>query len=462
MKSSNRIVFFNILSTVVLQGITFFTSPVFSRMLGTVNFGIVSVYTTWCTIATSVFSLNVHSTLNVARLNFPEKDKEKYQSSVLFLGILSYLVFGGLIVVLLNPLSDLMKMHKFMIVMLLAHSFEQFCVQMLNAKFTYEFEAGKNCILSIFTTVSSVALSLVLIYQLPPEENYWGRILGQVIAYAFLAIISCVFFLVKGKTLFNRDYWKFCLPLSIPIIFHSLSNLVLEQSDRVMLQHMTSESMVGIYSLASSFSAVVHIIWTSLNNSWSPFYYEYTNQGKIDQMRSHARNYVELFTVLSAGFVLLATEVYHVFAGQDFWGGTMLIPILALGHYFVFLYSFPVNYEFYHKKTGLVATVTLLAAIVNIILNAVFISMYGFIGAGIATCIAHGVQFVFHFISARFIIKGDVFPFKIRFFMPYFLAFVTVVVLVFFTQDLWYLRWGIGAAIGIFELIRILKRKSIF
>ncbi len=462
MKNSNRIVFFNILSTVILQGLAFITSPIFSRLLGTDNYGVVSVYSTWTTLVTSVFSLNVSSSLNIARINLPEEENEKYQSSMLGLGVISYLFFGGLVLLFLKPLSAILKMHEVMIVLLIVHSFGVFCVDMLNTKFTFEFHADKNCVLSVLTAVSTVLLSLVLIYQVPAEINYWGRILGQAITYAGLAVFGCIFFFTKGKTFFKWEYWKFCLPICLPVIFHSISNLVLEQSDRIMLQHLTNDSYVGIYSLAATFGLVVHVLWLSLNKSWSPFYYEYSKEGQINEMRSRARNYIELFTVLSSGFVLLAPEVYHLFAGEDFWGGTNLIPVFALGHYFVFLYSFPVNYEFYKKRTVLVAAVTVSAALVNLVLNYFMIQSFGYLGAAIATCVSHGFQFLFHYISARFIIDRGEFPFRMGLFIPYILAFFVMTGVSFLPMSLWFVRWGIGVVLGVYELRMIIKRKRVF
>ena len=44
MKSKNKIAFFNFLSNILLRGISVFTAPVFSRLLGTSGYGVLSVY----------------------------------------------------------------------------------------------------------------------------------------------------------------------------------------------------------------------------------------------------------------------------------------------------------------------------------------------------------------------------------------------------------------------------------
>lgn len=72
-KSVNKITFYNILSTVLLQGISLFTAPYFSRVLGNSNYGVVSIYTTWATLLSTVFGLQTQSTIAVSKNEFQEK-----------------------------------------------------------------------------------------------------------------------------------------------------------------------------------------------------------------------------------------------------------------------------------------------------------------------------------------------------------------------------------------------------
>ena len=80
--SINKITMYNILSTILLQGVALFTSPIFSRMLGTTNYGIVAIYNTWISVISIVFGLQTQSTIAVARNEYGEDEQEKYQSSI--------------------------------------------------------------------------------------------------------------------------------------------------------------------------------------------------------------------------------------------------------------------------------------------------------------------------------------------------------------------------------------------
>lgn len=457
----NKITIYNIASTLILQGLAFISGPIFSSILGTNNYGVAAVYLTWVQIASAVFSLQAAGTIAIARVNFPMEDQEKFQSSVFLLATICYAGFSLLTIGVCAIVGESIGVSLPMVMLGLAQGWGLYCVTAMNSKFTYEFKANKNFILSVTTSACTIGLSVFLIYQFPAENNYWGRIIGQSSVYTILGVFLLVYILRRGRTFYCKEYWRFTLPIAIPTIFHLLTMIVLNQSDKVLLQSMDSNSAAGIYSLACTFATVLNTLYHALNNSWVPFYYEYTRKNQINEMREHARNYIELFTIVSMGFILLAREIFHVYANRSFWDGTDLIPMFSIGFYFVFLYSFPVNYEFYNKKTKTIAIGTGGAALCNIVMNYFLINLWGIQGAVVATAISHGLQFVFHLICAKRINTGE-YPFRIKDFIPGLIAVCVTCFIYYMTRELWVVRWGIGAVLGIYIVHKMIKRREIF
>ena len=150
-----------------------------------------------------------------------------------------------------------------------------------------------------------------------------------------------------------------------------------------------------------------------------------------------------------------------IFADEEYWMGMPLVPIMVMVVYCTFIYQFAVNYEFFLAKPKYVAIGTTVAGVWNIILNVFFIPRWGIYGAAIATLISYIVLAFIHYIVVRFW-KYDKYPLD---YTPVMIGLVTVVVacVVYKLLDgLMLVRWGIGICLGVYLVIQVCKRKTVF
>lgn len=461
MKNKNKIAFLNFLSNLLLRGISIFSAPIFSRLLGTSGYGIVSVYNIWTRILGVLLPMQSNLTIVNAKVEFSQEEQDKYQSSILSMSLLGFAAAAVICALFLKPISGAIHLPGALVFLMLLQAFGNFSTSFAGSKYTYEFKAGHNFSMSVGVTLASLGLSLVLVLSLPQEIRYLGRIWGNVIVYAGLGAILCVGVFRRGRTYFRPDYWKFCLTLALPMVFYSLSDMLLAQSDQIMLQTMLDSNSVGLYGLAFTFANVLFTIFHSLNNTWVPFFFEDMKQGEQEKIRISAVNFLELFTILAMGFVLLAPEVFRIYAGRDFWGGIALIPLFSAGYYLNFLCTFPVNYNYYYKRNKAVALTTVFCAVVNLGLNYVMISRFGAVGAALATTISHLLQLLIHHGYATRIMGKDAYPYPVKLWGGYGLCFLAAFGMSYILSDVWLLRWGVGAVLGIWELLQIRKRRSL-
>lgn len=461
MKNKNRITLLNFLSNLLLRGISIFSAPVFSRLLGTSGFGIVSVYNIWTRVLAALLPMQSHLTLVNAKVEYPEEEQERYQSSVLTMSLLGFLGAGVIFALFAQPISGVIHLPVSLLFLMLLQAFGNFATSFAGSKYTYEFKAGRNLLLSVGVTVASLLLSLIFVLNLPLQSRYLGRIWGNVIVYAGLGAVLCVGILRRGGTYFRPDYWKFCVTLAAPMVFYSLSDMLLAQSDQIMLQTMLSSDSVGLYGLAYTFANVLFTIFHSLNNTWAPFFFDDMKHGEQGKVRASAVNFLELFTILSMGFVLLAPEVFRIYAGRDFWSAASLIPVFSLGYYLNFLCTFPVNYDYYRKQNKAVAFITIFCAVANLGLNYILIQRMGAFGAALATTLSHLMQLILHHAYACHILGKGEYPYPVRLWLGYGLCFMAAFALAYLFPEGWLIRWGLGAVLGIWELLRIRKRRGL-
>lgn len=458
----NTMAFFNILGPVLLNGINFFTIPIFTRMLGTDNYGIYTIYATWVNVLTIFISLQVQGTLGVANIQLALEEKEKYCSSILTISMLSFVVCFAIVIIWMPQFSLFFGLAPSIVILMMFHALGMAFINFATTKFTYDKQAHKTFLVSVVVAISGIAMSLLFLYHIHDTKKlYLGRTYGSAIPYIILGVLLGVLFFSKGRTGYNKKYWSFCLPLCLPLVFHGLSHLILGQADRVMLQKMSTDSMVGIYGFTATFANIMNIIYNAFNTTWVPFYYDDMKSGDIGNIKSRTKNYIFVFTIISIGFVLLAPEVVKIFASREFWDGIILVPILVLGNFMMFLYSFPVNFEFYHRKTTLIAFGTGGAAIANCLLNYLLIPDFGMLGAAVATLLSYTILWFFHHLVAKYIIKEE-YAYKIQEFIPALIGMMLGCGAGIWLREFIFLRWGIAVLLGVILVIRVWKQKSIF
>lgn len=454
---SNTMVLFNAMSTMILYGITFVSAPVFSRILGTSDYGIVQTYNAWAQFVTVIIGLNTRSTLSIAKVNLPEKDMHPYQSSVLGLSTSAFLLFFLLALLFQNGIESLVGLPFRFVVVMLLQCFGQFCVAFLNTVFTYEMNARINMIVSVLIATANFTLSYFFILAAEGNNKFAARIFGSASAYIVAGFIAFLYIMRRGKCFFDKKYWKFCFPLCLPMIFHGIAAIICASSDRIMISKMIDSSAVGIYTLACNFAYIMDSIWTALHNSWDPIFMNLVKSERFEELKKRSQNYITLFSCLTIGFIMLTPEVYRLFAEKTYWEGMNVIPWIVFSIYATFIYSFGANYEFAYKKTNMIAIGSTIAGISNIILNFFLITNRGYLGAAIATLLSNCILAAIHLIFAKRIAKVWIYDYK--FFLKY-IGSVLLLCSLFECNVL--LRWTIAIITGLYMIRYIYRSKQIF
>ncbi len=262
-----------------------------------------------------------------------------------------------------------------------------------------DFKYKKLVLLTVIVSFAKPVLGIVFV------ERFQDKVTGRIAALAIVEIIaySGLFFaqMLKGKRFFNMVFWKHALSFNIPLIPHYLSASILNGADRIMIKSMVGESEAGLYSLAYSISMIMTIFNTSLMQTIEPWMYKKINDKQVNDISSVAYPLFIIIAFINIVLIALAPEIVAVFAPSTYYDAIYVIPPIAMSVYFMFSYTFFAVFEFYYKKTNLVAIATSIGALLNIILNYFFIDIYGYYAAGYTTLICYMVFAVFHFAFMR-------------------------------------------------------------
>lgn len=460
--NQNKQIIFNSLSTVLLTGINFFTTPIFTRLLGAAQYGKYNVYNSWVAILLPIVCLETHACIGPGKYKY-ENEYTKFKKNLLYFGCTTSICFFVIFLIFRKSISLLLGFSETMVIVLIVFSIASYIVEYVKNINAFEKKAEINFIISAFLVISSSILSIILIKNNIFGELFEERALGAAIPYILFSLAFLGFFILKNRKIeIDFSMWKYALLYGYPIVFHLLSYDALNQANKLLLEYLGYEGVtVGVYSFMQVFSSAVVTIMYALNNSWCPFYYDDLNKQDIEKINRKVKNYIELFTVICIGFILLSREVCYLFATEEYMFGINLLPIFISITYLTFMYQFPVNFEYYNGKTKLITIGTIIAGLANIIFNYLLIPEFGMYGSAIASLISYLILFCCHFVMANRIEEMH-FHVKIKDFMCGVVCLIISYMLFFFAKDLWIVRWLIGAIIGLYELLKIIKRKSIF
>ena len=460
-KVGNNLVFFNLCSTFILYSISFISAPLFSRLLGVNNYGIVQVFLSWTSIFQIVLSLGTVGTLSIAKVNIPSAEYKNYYSSVYFLSIFVFIVGGGVFIPFIHLYAITPHLNGIVPTLIIINGLCGFSLYFVHALFTYELKAKYNLIISVLVASLNVILSFLFIKYLFDTDLYIGRILGILLPNFFAFVVITVYVYIKGQTIVCFKYWKYCLPLSLPLVFHGLSGVISITCDKFMLQHFLGYSSVGIYALACNFANILNSIWCALNNSFSPIYINYFKNKDATNLFISSKRYLVVFTLLCLGFILLSPEVFYLFAPKEFYEGIFIIPIIVLCNYFIFIYSYYGNLEFCYAKTKMLAIGSSISCVANVIFNYFLINYFQIIGAAISTLLSSIILAFIHYLFAKSI-SDKKFFFGIKNFFVYTILLFVVSILFYCLIDIFYVRFIIATFVAVILLSYLFKNKSIF
>ena len=388
-----------LICSMMQRGISVITTPVFTRLLTTSEYGEFNTFNSWWSIINVFVSLHLFSGIYTQGLVKFDEKKERYSSALQGLTLSLVIVWTSIYFVFHDQVNKLLHLSTIqmlaLFVMIWTSAVFNFWASAQRVNYKYQR-------LVILTLIVSLAKPLIGIYLVTHfEDKVTARILG--IAAIELICYFGLFFsqMQKGKVFYSKEVWKYGLTLSIPLIPHYLSQTVLNNSDRIMIERMVDSSSAGIYSLAYSLSMIMTLFNNALLQTLDPWIYQKIKNNRTYDIGKVAYASLAIIAVINLVLIMMAPEIVRIFAPSEYYDAIYVIPPVAMSVYFLFAYNLFADFEFYFEKTRSLAFATVMGAVLNIILNYIFIRFFGYVAAGYTTLVCYILYAVFHYLFMR-------------------------------------------------------------
>ncbi|MCP1639218.1 O-antigen/teichoic acid export membrane protein [Streptococcus gallinaceus] len=385
------------LGNIFVQAIGFITLPIYTRIISQEVFGKFSLFSSYMSIFMLVIGLQVSGSLSAAKVKYANEYDRYAVSAFHFSGLFA---FSLLLLALLfrKLLGELFGFSEQVIVLLAVQTFNGYCSGFLGAYFIQKQESVANFLLSFGSAIVNTVISIGLITVM--TDDFLARVYGGVIPSSVLMIITVIYFQRKKQPFFDKKYLSFMLMISLPLIFHQLGHLVLNQLDRIMLGKMLSIKEVAIYSFGYTMGMIIQTVLNSINMAWIPWFFE-AKKKKDKRLHYYVLRYLALGLFLTLGYLTIFPDLALLMGGEKYSQSIDFIAMIIISYFFVFLYTFPVNIQFYYANTRMIPIGTIAAGVVNAVLNYFFIPKFGIYGAAVATVLSYLSLLVFHHIISR-------------------------------------------------------------
>ena len=438
----------------LIKGLSFLTLPLFTRLMDTSSYGIYNSFSAYSNLFFVLTGLAIHSSYRNAKLKYhPLKKYYSYISSTMLLVMLSLLIWIVLCIPFSKYIGDLLGLSKTMVYILVLYSFSLAVITCFNSYSSVEYKYKAFLLIAGANAVSSIILSVLLIVFVFKKQTYMGRTLGTAIPSVFISILIIIYFfnVAKPRKKEIEPFLKWGIKYSLPIIPHGISQLVLAQFDRIMILKMIGSAVAGIYSFAYNIFSIVTVTTTSLDNVWSTWLYEQLHVKNRKAIKKYSSIYALSILIYSILLMLVSPELVKLLGPSAYSHSIYAVVPLINGGYFSFLYTLPAAIEYYYEKTAFIMIGTILAAILNIVLNLLFLIRYGYVAAAYTTLITYIAYFMLHYFIAKKIIGKSLFSTKILLLFSFIIIAMNFIIL--FMLKLTILRWIMAILIFIVSIV---------
>lgn len=452
IKASFWFMFCNILQ----KGVALLTTPIFTRILTSEQYGLYANYQSWNFIIIIFATLNLYGGVYNNGMIKYEKDRISFTAAIQGLSTTSavcvfliYILFHDWWNDIFQLTTPLMIMMFFEFVFSPAYSY-----WLLRNRFDYKYV--KITLITVISTIINPLLAIIAIVN--SNSKVEARAFCHTVIIVLFALYFYIYHFKKGKKFFDKEIWKFALNFNIPLIPHYLSKIVLQQSDRIMITRLVGTSQAAFYSVAYSISMLMYIVTNAINSTLIPYTYQAIKQDEPSRLKKNTDKIVLLVACGCLFAVLITPEIIRIFATEEYYDAIWVMPPVCISVYFLFICGLFSNVEFYFEKTKGIMWASIFAALLNVILNYLLLPRYGYYAAGYTTLVCYIIFTILHYIMYRRILKEK--QIKESYYDENKLLSISVItvvgmILLSFTYNHTFIRYSIVCIVIVFALIKI-------
>lgn len=423
------------------------TLPIITKFLGTENYG------TWVQLLVTLGLISSFAIINlpsaIVRFLAAEKNIEEIQDgiwSVFVLMIFILTIISVLLLSFLNPVSQFLKCNQVFVLLLIPIIIFE-CLNSIFYNFFRAFQEIKKC--SYFTIFFKLTETLLIILTIILGYGLIGAILSMLVARFGLFLIMFILIIKKigikiPKFLKIKEYLSFCLPL-IPV---DASYWIIQSSDKYFIAYFLGMLFVGYYAPAYTLGSCISFLVAPLGFLLPAVLSKYHDENEIEKVKIYIQYSLKYFLIIAIpavfGLSIMSKQLLTTFSTLEIAEHSyFIVPIVAISIMLVGISGIITQSLLIKKKTKTSGAIWIISALLNFILNFIFVPKFGILGAAITTFLAYGSVTI---ITWYYAFREITFKVDWKIILKYFIASIIMAIIISWLNP-------IGALKEIFAII---------
>lgn len=372
---------------VAQMALSLFIGVFTARYLGPANHGLINYGIAYTAFFTALCNLGLNSVIIKDFVDYPDEQGEAIGSAlvmrlissllsvVMTIGIVSFLDKGEPLTIAVVALCNLGSVF---------HIFETF-----NYWFQAQYKSKVTSIATLFAYGVTSAYKIALLVL--GKDVRWFAFASSV-DYIVIAVFLIISYKQNGgmKLKFSINKCKQLLKVSYNYILSSLMVSVYGQTDKLMLKHFMNESEVGYYATATAICAMWSFVLQAIIDSIYPTIIRLYSVSKEAFIKKNRQLYAIVFYIscfVSVCIVLLGDWGIKLLYGEMYAPAALPLKIITWYTAFSYLGVARNAWIVSEGKQRYLKFIYFGAAVLNVLLNCIFIPLMGGAGAAFASLI---------------------------------------------------------------------------
>lgn len=243
--------------------------------------------------------------------------------------------------------------------------------------------------------ISTIILNVIFILALKAGAE--GLLWANTIANAFTAIIILgILKLPKYIGKVDRPLMKDMIKYSIPLVPNSISWSIINMSDRIILTQLVSSAANGIYAMANKFPNIINVLYGYFYTAWKESAAKIVKEENKNQYYNSIYHDAKRFLyAVTICLIAVMPFAFPIFIDESYNEAYIYIPIIMVATYYSNLSSFYGGIFTAYKDTKIMGTTTIVAAIINLVVDLILVTKFEIYAACFSTLIANLIVYFY-------------------------------------------------------------------